>query len=103
MLKMHITQEKIRHVLNFDYIHIGWKIEANGIKIWDPPSDTVAQLVECLRDKQRLWVQILASVRFLDCYVTFLPLCYPGEALEGPSLTAVCIIIMLTQKKKKIP
>ena len=35
------------------------------IKIRDLPADTVAQLVERQRDKQKAWVQILASVRLL--------------------------------------
>ena len=54
-------------------------------------TDTVAQSVECLLDKQKAWVRILASVIFLICSVVFFLFCYPGKVLEGPILTRVDI------------
>ena len=35
------------------------------------------------------------GVSFFICSVTFFLLCYPREALVGPILTRVCIVIML--------
>ena len=61
-------------------------------KIRDLPADTVAQSVECRRDKPSAWVQILARVRFLFCSFAFFRLRYPCEALEGPIPTIVCMI-----------
>ena len=61
------------------------------IKIPELPADTLAQSVVRLRDKQKAWVRILAIVRFFTCSVTLFLLCYPCEALEGSTLTAVRI------------
>ena len=65
----------------------GGDLKLESINILELSTDTVAQLVERLGDKQRAWVPILASVRFLICSVAFFLLCYHGGALEGPIST----------------
>ena len=62
------------------------------IKIRELTADTVAQSLEHMQDKQNAWVQILASIFKIICSIVLFLLCYPGEALEGPILTGVCII-----------
>ena len=57
------------------------------IKIQVLPTDTVAQWVEHRRDKPWTWVQILASVILFLVRLCSFFLCYPCEALEGPTLT----------------
>ena len=54
--------------------------------------NAMAQFVECLHDKQKACVRILARVKYFVCSFAFFLLCYPGEALECPILTQVCII-----------
>ena len=56
------------------------------------PADSVAQLVERLRDKLKAWVQILANVRFLICSLVFSLPYYTGKALDSSILTRVYII-----------
>ena len=68
-------------------------LKPKGIKILELPVDTVAQLIERLRDNLKTWVRILACVRFFIYSVPFLLLCCPCKALEGPILTGVCKIL----------
>ena len=62
-IKVHMKERERRNRLKI------WKLI--GIKIQVLPTDTIAQWVEHRRDKPRTWVQILASVVFFICSVSF--------------------------------
>ena len=67
-------------------------LKHRNIKFRELPTKAIAQSVERLRDEQKAWIRIIASVKFLFCPFAFFLLCYPGEAVVGPISTGVCII-----------